>query len=221
MTDATLKQNVTDKLKAQPGLRSQDINISVEKNIVTLSGRVRTFHEKKLAEDAAKSVRDVKAVVEELQVDLDASLERSDKAIAESALRVLEWSTSIPRDKIQVTVEKGVIKLTGEVEFNFQREKAYNYVRYLYGVRDVLNQITLKPSVPMVSPEEVSKHIISEFQRNAVLDAKKIAIETQGTKIILKGTVRSWAEHEEAKKAAWAVPGVTDVEDRLSVSYPV
>lgn len=219
MTDAILKTQICDKFKVQPGLRPNDINVSVENGIVTLSGRVRSFFEKRLAERATKSVKGVKAVIEELQVDLDASLERSDKDIAEAAIRSLEWDMSLPLGKIQVTVEKGEIKLTGEVEYQYQKEGAYNDVRYLYGVRNVLNAIVIKPSVPLIDPQDVSKQIISEFQRNAVLDAKNITVETKGTKIILKGTVRSWAELEEAKKAAWAVPGVTDVDDQLTISY--
>ncbi|RZI45445.1 BON domain-containing protein [Candidatus Finniella inopinata] len=219
MSDTILKNQISEKFNVQPGLRPQDINISVENGIVTLSGRVRSYFEKSLAERAVKSIDGVKAVIEELQVELDASLQRSDADIAAAAIRALEWDMSLPVNKIQVTVEKGVIKLTGEVEYQYQKENAYSDVRYLYGVRNVLNAIVLKPSVLLIDPERVSKQIISEFQRNAVLDAKHIAVETEGTKIILKGKVRSWAELEEAKKAAWAVPGVTDVEAQLTISY--
>jgi osmotically-inducible protein OsmY len=219
MSDTILKTQISDKFNVQPGLSPHDINISVENGIVTLSGRVRSYFEKRLAERAAKSVWGVKALIEELQVDLDASLQRSDKDIAEAAIRSLEWDMSIPINKIQVTVEKGELKLTGEVEYQYQKENAYNDVRYLYGVRSILNLIAIKPSVPLIDPAKVSKQIISEFQRNAVLDAKNIEVETKGTKIVLKGKVRSWAELEEAKKAAWDVSGVTEVEDHLSVSY--
>lgn len=219
MSDTILKKQISEKFDAQPGLRPHDINISVENGIVTLSGRVRSYFEKRLAERAVKSINGVKAVIEELQVDLDASLQRSDKDIAEAAIRALEWDMSIPLNKIQVTVEKGELKLTGDVEYQYQKENAYSDVRYLYGVRSVLNCIAIKPSVPLIDPEKVSKQIISEFQRNAVLDAKHIEVETKGTKIILKGKVRSWAELEEAKRAAWDVPGVTDVEDQLTISY--
>jgi osmotically-inducible protein OsmY len=212
MINDTLKTNVHNKLAFEPGLNSNNINMSVENGIVTLSGTVRTFFEKKLAEKAVQNVRGVKGVLEELR----ASTQRSDKEIAEAAIRTLEWDVVIPKDKIQVTVENGEIRLTGEVAQQYQKEKAYHDVRSLYGVKNIFNHIEIKSSV---SSQEISKKIMREFQRNAVLDAKNVQVQTEGSRVVLKGKVRSWAEFSEAKKAAWSVPGVTEVKEELSIVY--
>ena len=216
MINDTLKTNVHNKLAFEPGLNSNNINISIEHGIVTLSGTVRTFFEKKLAERAVQNVRGIKGVVEELKVDFGASPQRSDKEIAEAAVRTLEWDVVIPKDKIQFTVENGEIRLTGEVTQQYQKEKAYHDVRSLYGVKNIFNYIEIKSSV---SSQEISKEIMREFQRNAVLDAKNVQVQTEGSRVILKGKVRSWAEFSEAKKAAWSVPGVTEVKEELSIVY--
>ncbi len=216
MTNDTLKTNVHNKLAFEPGLNSNTINVSIENGIVTLSGTVRTFFEKKLAERAVQNVRGVKGVVEELKVDFGSTTQRSDKEIAEAAVRTLEWDVVIPKDKIQVTVENGEIRLTGEVTQQYQKEKAYHDVRSLYGVKNIFNYIEIKSSV---SSQEISKEIMREFQRNAVLDAKNVQVQTEGSRVILKGKVRSWAEFSEAKKAAWSVPGVTEVKEELSIVY--
>ncbi len=206
-----LKTNIQDALEFEPGLKSHNIMISVENGIVTLTGSVENYYEKFLAEKTVKNIQGVKGVIEELQVKFGEYLQRSDEEIAKAAIRTLEWDSSLPRDKVKVVVEHGVVTLSGEVEWQYQRDRAYQNVKYLFGVKNVINTIFLKPPTT-IKPEQVSKKILSEFQRSATLDARNIQINTQGSKVILKGTVKSWAEFEEARHAAWSVPGVTEVD---------
>lgn len=216
--DSLIKTDIQDALDFEPGLKSQNIIVNVENGIVTLSGSVENYYEKFLAEKTVKNVQGVKGVVEELQVKFGESLQRSDEEIAKAAIRSLEWDSSLPRDKIKIVVEHGTINLSGEVEWQYQRDQAYQDVRHLFGVKNVINTILLKPPSP-IKPELVSSKILSEFQRSATLDARNVRVETQGSKVILKGTVRSWSEYEEARHAAWGVPGVTEVDSaRLHIS---
>lgn len=220
MDDATIKMNVMDKLSFEFKIKSQNIIVFVEKGVVTLSGRVRSYNEKYLAEQAAKNVKGVKAVAEELTVDLDSSLTRSDVAIADAVLNALAWDVSlIPAGKIKVVIENGNVELTGEVEEYYQKERAAKCIRYLYGIRNIINHLTVKPSKIVVDSHKVSNEIMREFQRTASLDAKNIHVQVDGSKVTLKGTVRSWAEQKEARKAAQSVRGVTEVEDKLVLSF--
>jgi osmotically-inducible protein OsmY len=210
-SDSILKTDIQTALSLEPSLKSHNIIINVENGIVTLTGTVENFYEKFLAERTVKNIRGVKGVAEELQVKFGESLQRSDEEIAKAVVRAIEWDSSLPRDKIKVVVEHGTVTLSGEVERQYQRDKAYQNVRYLFGVKNVINLIALKPVTP-INPQQVSSRILSEFQRSATLDARNIRVESQGSKIILKGNVRSWAEYEEARHAAWSVPGVTEVD---------
>lgn len=216
MNDAIIKEYVLEKLNFEQGLRSQNVMISVENGIVTLSGRVRTYCEKYLAEQATKNVRGVKAVVEELVVDVDAPLQRSDKEIAAAVVQALEADVSLlPPEKIKVVVENGKVELTGEVDEYYKKQQAFKCVKNLYGVSNIFNYIVVNSSSKIIDPKNVTHQIVREFQRNAVLDAKNIEVAIDGSKVILRGIVRSWAEEKEARKAAWSVPGVTEVKDEL------
>lgn len=216
MDDAIIREYVLEKLNFEQGLRAQNIIVSVENGIITLSGRVRTYCEKYLAEQASKNVRGVKAVVEELIVDIDAPLQRSDKEIAAAVIQALEADVSLmPPEKIKIVVENGKVELTGEVDEYYKKQQAFRCVKNLYGVSNIFNYIVVNSSIKAVDQKNVTQQIIREFQRNAVLDAKNIEIAIDGSKVILKGTVRSWAEEKEARKAAWSIPGVTEVKDEL------
>ncbi len=216
MNDTIIREYVFEKLNFEQGLRAQNIMISVEDGIVTLSGRVRTYCEKYLAEQATKNVRGVKAVVEELIVDVDAPLQRSDKEIAAAVVQALEADVSLlPPEKIKVLVENGKVELTGEVDEFYKKQQAFKCVKNLYGVSNIFNYIVVNSSSKTIDPKNVKHQIVREFQRNAVLDAKNIEVAIDGSKVILRGIVRSWAEEKEARKAAWSVPGVTEVKDEL------
>ena len=214
--DKSIKQDVENKLEFEPAINSKNIMVTVDEGIVTLSGTVKNYYEKLLAENAAKNVRGVKGVAEELRIDTGASKIRSDTEIVNSVNNSLSWHAMLPTEDIKVVVENGIVKLSGEVEHLYQRNAAESAVRFLYGVKGVINNITVKPPI---KAQDIKSKITSEFQRNAVLDAKKIDVEVTGGTVVLKGFVRSWLEIKEATDAAWKIPGVTHVDNQLSVSY--
>ncbi len=214
-TDAIIKQNVLDELDWEPSIDAVKIGVSVEDGIVTLSGHVNTYAEKMFAEKAAKRVSGVKAVVEEIDVDILGRDKNSDQDIAQTALSNLRWNTTVPHEKIKLKVEDGWITLEGEVEWNFQRDAARNCIKNLKGVRGVSNLITVKTAV---EPQNVKQKIKNAFERNATIDADSVNVMVEGHKVVLSGSVQSWAEKRQAEKAAWSAPGVTQVEDNLRIS---
>jgi osmotically-inducible protein OsmY len=179
---------------------------------VTLTGWVDSYLKKWTAEDIAHRVAGVKAVANDLEVKL--STERTDADVAAAAVRAIEWDAFIPSDRVEVTVSKGWVTLRGEVEWQYQRQDAERVVRRLAGVKGVTNLITVKPRV---SASELKRKIEDALVRNAELDANRITVEVQGSKAILKGTVRSWAEREEAERVAWSAPGITSVDNRITL----
>lgn len=164
------------------------------------------------AEDAAHKVAGVKAVANDIEIKL--ATEHTDPDIAGAAVHALEWDAFVPSNKVQVTVSKGWVTLKGEVEWQYQKEDAARVVRRLNGVKGVTNLITVKPRV---TPSELKKKNEDALVRNAEIDANKITVEVQGSKAILKGTVRAWAEKEEAARVVWSAPGITSVENRITL----
>jgi osmotically-inducible protein OsmY len=214
MTDLELKKKVEDELNWEPSVNAAEIGVAVKSGIVTLSGNISSYWQKFSAERAAARVSGVKAVVNELEVRLPTSSERTDEDIARAAVNHLNWAVSVPADRIKVTVSKGWITLAGTVEWNYQRVAAENAVRHLIGVKGVSNLIEVKPQV---SKGEVKAAIEAALKRSAELDASRITVETDGDRVILRGTVRSWAERNEAERAAWKAPGVRMVDNRITV----
>lgn len=211
-TDEEIQKDVVQELKWDAQIQPNEIGVMVKDGVVTLTGWVDSYLKKWSAEDAALRVTGVKGVANDIEVRL--SSERTDADIAAAAVRALEWDAFVPTDKVHVTVSKGWVTLRGEVEWQYQRQDAERVVRRLTGVRGVTNLITVKPSV---TPSELKKKIEDALVRDAQIDADRITIEVQGSKAILKGTVRSWAEKEEAERVAWSAPGIMDVENRIQI----
>ena len=214
-SDSEIQKDVIDQLKWEPFLNSAQIGVAVKNAIVTLSGQVDTYSKKVLAEKAAKKVAGVKAIAEELHVGISPSYKRTDTEIAEAVVNALKWHTMIPEDKIKVSVEDGNVKLEGDVEWEYQRNQAKTSVENLVGVKFVTNLVQVKPKV---TPYELQLKINATFQRSANIDAAKITTDVIGSKVVLRGKVRSFAEN--AENAVWSAPGVTMVENKLSIEEP-
>jgi osmotically-inducible protein OsmY len=206
---------VKDELQWDPDTDATDIAVSVKGGVVTLAGYVKSYSDKYEAEAAAKRIAGVRGVANDLEIRLPSVDERPDPDIARDAVAAIKAHLPISSENIKVVVQNGWVTLEGRVEWQYQRQTAENAVRRIKGVKGVTNLIQLKPRV---QPEEVKKKIEEAFRRNAEVDANRIIVETNGSQVILKGTVRSWIEREEAERVAWSAPGVTSVDDRIIVS---
>lgn len=214
--DLQLQRDVEDELRWDPSVREAEIGVAVKDGVVTLVGYVSTFAQKFAAERAAERVSGIRALAEDLKVNIPGGLTRSDTDIAHAAVNALRWDIEVPDDLIKVRVENGWVTLEGSVDWYYQKAAAERAVRYLTGVKGLTNLVNIKPKV---SVYEVKAEIESALKRSAELDAKKITVDTTDGKVILRGTVRSWAERQEAERAAWNAPGVREVKDELFVSF--
>ncbi|GAA4946237.1 BON domain-containing protein [Algibacter agarivorans] len=215
-TDARIREDVINQLAWEPNIDDKQIGVTVDNGVVTLSGVVKSYNAKMAAEKAAKKVSGVKAVAEDIEVKYGDAFKKTDKEIAKAAVDALEWSVSVPDDKILVKVEDGWVYLTGEVEWSYQREAAKRAVENLLGVRYVSNNITLKQKV---EASDIKNKIKKAFERTADIDAKNISVIVDGHTVTLRGTVSSLAEKDQARKTAYASPGVYHVKNELKVEY--
>ncbi len=214
-TDEEIQADVLEELKWNPRVQPNEIGVIVKDGIVTLTGWVDSYLKKMAAEEVAHRTRGVKAVANEIEVRLPGFAERTDADLAKAVLNALRWDAAIPTDKVDVTVSQGWVTLKGEVEFGFQKSDAERAVRRLSGVKGVINLITIKPRP---SPGDLKQQIERALIRNAETDARNITVEVQGSKVILRGTVRSYAEKQAAEDTAWAAPGVSEVDNRIVIS---
>lgn len=215
MTDLTLRENVLSELEFEPSVNAAHIGVAVEKGVVTLSGHVGSYAEKLAAERVVQRVKGVRAIAQEIEVRLPSDKKTNDDEIAQRALSVIAWDTTIPDQKLKIKVQDGWITLSGEVEWYFQRQGTEAAVRKLSGVAGVINLIVVKPRI---EAKDVKHRIENALLRNAELEAGQIRVEVSGGRVKLEGKVKAWHERDVAERAAWAVPGVTAVEDHLAIS---
>ena len=213
--DSDIKRDVEEELKWAPNVDATDIAVAVKNGVVTLTGFVRSYAHKLAAERAAKGVAGVVGLANDLEVRLPGADERPDPEIAREVAAELKVWLLDSSQHIKPVVKNGWVTLEGEVEWNYQRDYAERAIRWVKGVKGVSNLIRLQPRA---TPMEIKRKIEEAFRRSALIDANRVTVETSGGEVMLRGTVRSWAERQEAERAAWLAPGVTRVDNRITVS---
>jgi osmotically-inducible protein OsmY len=214
-TDTELRADIVAELKWDPSVRESRIGVIVNDGIVTLTGTAEVWAEKAAAERATQRVYGVRAIANEIEIGLPPNAERSDADLAAAAVNAIQWHVFVPRDRVEVSIAGGWITLRGTVDWQYQKSAAEDAVRHLWGVKGVVNEIVLEPAL---SPQDVKRQIVDAMERNAVLDAQRVTVDAQGSRVVLSGTVPSWAEKNEAGAAAWSAPGVTEVRNDIQVA---
>ncbi|OYZ24338.1 MAG: hypothetical protein B7Y39_01395 [Bdellovibrio sp. 28-41-41] len=215
-TDSQIQNDVIQELKWDPSVTHEHIGVMVDDAIVTLSGTVPTYIEKWAAEKAAQKVAGAKAVVEKIQVKLASSSERDDNTIAKAVVQQFKWNVQVPEQLVKASVEDGWVTLSGEVEWDFQRNAAAKCIRGLAGIRGVSNSITIKAK--KVQPEVIKQKIEEALKREVEREAQKIKVDVNGSKVTLSGNVHSFREKWDARGAAMSAPGVSTVDNNLQIS---
>jgi osmotically-inducible protein OsmY len=214
--DADIKRDVEDALRSDPDIDATDIGVTVKDGVVTLSGFVRSYRQRRRAEQDAKHVAGVVGLANNINVHLPIIHSRPDPAIARDAVEEIKLLMPASWENVKVIVEDGILTLEGTIEWQYQRKLAEEAVEGVRGVTGVVNKIEVWPHV---APVEIKRKIEEALRRSAELDASRITVETRGGEVILRGTVRSWAEREQAEEAAWKAPGVTKVDNRIQIDF--
>jgi len=215
LDDERVRHDVIEELEWEPRLCAGKIGVAVCDGVVTLSGHVASYAEKTAAEHAARRVRGVRAIAQEIEVHPPSEKKTEDDEIAKRALKILNWDVAVPDERIAIKVEHGVITLTGEVEWQFQKDETEADLRRLSGVKGVINAIAVKPRA---DASDVREKIEKAFSRSAELEAARITVHADGGKVVLSGRVNTWIERDIAERAAWSAPGVTQVQDEIVVA---
>jgi osmotically-inducible protein OsmY len=215
-TDTEIRRNVETELQWDPSVDDRKIGVIVKDGVLTLTGEVGHFAEKWAAEDVAKRISGVRAIANDIQVKIPLAGIRSDTDIAEAAANALRWHVATAGFEIKPVVANGWITLTGKVQWGFQKNAAQRAVGHLLGVKGVTNDITVTSAVKAT---DVKLKIEDAFKRHAILDSNDIRVKVDRATVTLEGHVHTWQEHEDAARAAWAAPGVANVENRLSIQY--
>jgi osmotically-inducible protein OsmY len=213
--DSDVKRDVEDELSWDPAIDATDIGVAAHNGVVALTGFVRSYAQKTQAERDVKRVAGVVGVANDIEVRLPTIDERPDPDIVRDAASALKTELPFSAENIKLIAHNGWLTLEGAVDWNYARERAESAVKRIRGVKGVTNSITVKPKV---APHEIRRKIEDAFRRSAEIDASRITVEANGNEVILRGTVRSWAERTEAERAAWAAPGVTNVDNRVTIS---
>ncbi len=214
MDDIELRQAILDELEFEPRIDAADIGVAVEDGVVTLSGYVRSFAEKVAVQNAVQRVHGVRAIADKIEVRLPGMPKTADDEIAKRAADILKWDAMVPEDKIQITVRNGFVTLKGEVEWQYQRAAAEEAIRKLSHITGVSNLIEIAPRATV---SDIKKKIEDALKRSAEAEARKIRVAVKDGTVTLEGHVDSWSERMAVENAAWSVPGVKRVEDKLVV----
>ena len=216
-TDIQIQKDVMEELKWQPSLIASEIGVAVKNGIVTLSGQLDAYSKKILAENAARKVAGVKVIAEDIQIGVSVAFNKTDAEIAKAIIHALQWHTAVPEEKIKIKVENGNVTLEGMLEWEYQRDNARLAVENITGVCSVLNLITVRPTI---TASDIEEKISSAYHRSATIDSAEITAKVTGSRVTLRGKVRSSTEKEDAEKAAWNAPGVTSVESKIEIEEP-